>query len=105
MKNLLKKFLMILILIRTIYLMSEEYRVLVGKIEKNYLNNEIFKKLFNKYKIDGYIVQNDEYFNEHVDSSNDRLKFIITWFSRVCINFKEKNYLCKIDNTGSLPIR
>ena len=34
-------------------------------------------KLFKKYRIHGYIVpKNDEYFNEYVSSSNDRLKFI-----------------------------
>ena len=36
-----------------------------------------FKKLLNKYKIDGYIVpKNDEYFNEYIHSSQDRLKYI-----------------------------
>ena len=36
-----------------------------------------FKKLLKKYKIDGYIVpKNDDYFNEYVSSSKDRLKFI-----------------------------
>ena len=35
------------------------------------------KKLFIKYKISGYIVpKNDEYFNEYVHSSDDRLKYI-----------------------------
>ena len=35
------------------------------------------KNLFKKFNIDGYIIpKNDEYFNEYVDSSNDRLKFI-----------------------------
>ena len=38
---------------------------------------EKFKKLFKRYKIDGYIVpKNDEYFNEYIHSSKDRLKFI-----------------------------
>ena len=36
-----------------------------------------FKKLFSKYKIDGYIVpKNDEYFNEYIPAHKDRLKFI-----------------------------
>ena len=35
-----------------------------------------FIKLFKKFNIDGYIVpKNDEYFNEYVNPSNDRLKF------------------------------
>jgi len=35
------------------------------------------KKIFIKYKISGYIVpKNDEYFNEYVHSSDDRLKYI-----------------------------
>ncbi len=34
-------------------------------------------KLFNKNKIDGYIIpKNDEYFNEYVDKPKDRLKFV-----------------------------
>ena len=36
-----------------------------------------FKRLFKRYKIDGYIVpKNDDYFNEYVHSSKDKLKFI-----------------------------
>ena len=35
------------------------------------------KKLFHQYKIDGYIIpKNDEYFNEYVHPSKDRLRFI-----------------------------
>ena len=35
------------------------------------------KKLFKRYKIDGYIIpKNDEYFNEYVHFNKDRLKFI-----------------------------
>ena len=34
-------------------------------------------KLFNKNKINGYIIpKNDEYFNEYIHSSKDRLKFV-----------------------------
>ena len=36
-----------------------------------------FKKLLERYRIDGYIIpKNDEYFNEYVDKPKDRLKFI-----------------------------
>ena len=36
-----------------------------------------FKNLLKQYKLDGYIIpKNDEYFNEYVSQSNDRLKFI-----------------------------
>ena len=36
-----------------------------------------FKKILQDYRINGYIVpKNDEYFNEYVNSSQDRLKFI-----------------------------
>ena len=35
------------------------------------------KKFLKIYKLDGYIVpKNDEYFNEYVSPSNERLKFI-----------------------------
>ena len=34
-------------------------------------------KLFNKNKINGYIIpKNDEYFNEYIHKSKDRLKFV-----------------------------
>ena len=55
-----------------------------------------FKKLLKKYKIDGYIVpKNDEYFNEYVNSSNDRLKFISNFSGSAgfAIILKNKNYL------------
>ena len=55
-----------------------------------------FKKLLKKYKIDGYIVpKNDEYFNEYVSSSNDRLKFIsnFTGSAGFAIILQNKNYL------------
>ena len=54
------------------------------------------KKLFIKYEIDGYIVpKNDEYFNEYVNSSNDRLKFISNFSGSAgfSIILKKKNYL------------
>jgi len=35
------------------------------------------RKFLKIYKLDGYLVpKNDEYFNEYVSQSNDRLKFI-----------------------------
>ena len=38
---------------------------------------QILRKKFEKYKIDGYIIpKNDEYFNEYISSSEDRLKFL-----------------------------
>tara|TARA_Y100001970_G_C14191977_1_gene835939 strand:+ start:146 stop:1837 length:1692 start_codon:yes stop_codon:yes gene_type:complete len=55
-----------------------------------------FIKLFKKFNIDGYIVpKNDEYFNEYVNPSNDRLKFIsnFTGSAGIAVIFKNKNYL------------
>ena len=42
------------------------------------MNNIIkLKKLLKLFMIDGYIIpKNDEYFNEYVNQSSDRLKFI-----------------------------
>ena len=57
---------------------------------------ESLKKLLKKYKIDGYIVpKNDEYFNEYVSSSNDRLKFISNFSGSAgfAVILKNKNYL------------
>ena len=57
---------------------------------------ESIKKLLKKYKVDGYIVpKNDEYFNEYVSSSNDRLKFISNFSGSAgfAIILKNKNYL------------
>jgi len=54
------------------------------------------KKLLKKYKIDGYIIpKNDEYFNEYVSSSNDRLKFISNFSGSAgfAIILKNKNFL------------
>jgi len=37
----------------------------------------ILRKKFKKFNIDGYAIpKNDEYFNEYVNQSSDRLKFI-----------------------------
>ena len=54
------------------------------------------KKLFKKYRIDGYIVpKNDEYFNEYISSNNDRLKFISNFSGSAgfAVILKNKNYL------------
>ena len=54
------------------------------------------KKLLKKYKIDGYIIpKNDEYFNEYVNSSHDRLKFISNFSGSAgfAIILKNKNFL------------
>jgi len=54
------------------------------------------KKLFKKHKIDGYIIpKNDEYFNEYIHSSKDRLKFISNFSGSAgfAIILKNKNYL------------
>ena len=54
------------------------------------------KNLFKKFNIDGYIIpKNDEYFNEYVDSSNDRLKFISNFSGSAgfAVILKNKNFL------------
>ena len=53
-------------------------------------------KLFNKNKINGYIIpKNDEYFNEYIHNSKDRLKFVsdFTGSAGFAIIFKNQNYL------------
>ena len=55
-----------------------------------------FKKLFKRHRIDGYIVpKNDEYFNEYVHSSKDRLKFISNFSGSAgfAVILKNKSYL------------
>jgi len=54
------------------------------------------KKLFKRYRIDGYIIpKNDEYFNEYVHLSKDRLKFVSNFSGSAgfAIILKNKNYL------------
>ena len=54
------------------------------------------KKILNKFRLDGYIVpKNDEYFNEYVHSSKDRLKFITNFSGSAgfAIILKNVNYL------------
>ena len=54
------------------------------------------KKLLSDYKIDGYIIpKNDEYFNEYIETSKDRLKYISKFSGSAgfAIILKNKNYL------------
>ena len=54
------------------------------------------RKLFDKYNIDGYIIpKNDEYFNEYIQESKDRLKFISNFSGSAgfAVILKNKNYL------------
>jgi len=59
-------------------------------------NLKNLKKLFNNYKIDGYIVpKNDEFFSEYIHESKDNLKFISNFSGSygLALILKEKNYL------------
>ena len=54
------------------------------------------RKFFRSFMIDGYLVpKNDEYFNEYVSQSSDRLKFISNFSGSAgfAIILKKKNYL------------
>ena len=54
------------------------------------------KKILKIYKLDGYLVpKNDEYFNEYVSKSNDRLKFITNFSGSAgfAIILRNENYL------------
>ena len=54
------------------------------------------RKFLKIYKLDGYLVpKNDEYFNEYVNKSKDRLKFISNFSGSAgfAIILKNKNYL------------
>ncbi len=54
------------------------------------------RKLFNNYKIDGYIVpKNDEFFGEYVKESKDNLKFISNFSGSYgfALILKKDNYL------------
>ena len=55
-----------------------------------------FLFLLDKFKIDGYIIpKNDEYFNEYISSSEDRLKFLSNFSGSAgfAIILKNKRYL------------
>ena len=54
------------------------------------------RKLLEIYKLDGYLIpKNDEYFNEYVSKTSDRLKFISNFSGSAgfAIILKNKNYL------------
>ena len=54
------------------------------------------KKSFKSFMIDGYLVpKNDDYFNEYVSESEDRLKFISNFSGSAgfALILKNKNYL------------
>ena len=54
------------------------------------------RKFFKSFMIDGYLVpKNDEYFNEYVSQSSDRLKFISNFSGSAgfALILKNKNYL------------
>ena len=54
------------------------------------------RKFFRSFMIDGYLVpKNDEYFNEYVSQSSDRLKFISNFSGSAgfAVILKNKNYL------------
>ena len=54
------------------------------------------RKFFSEFMIDGYIIpKNDEYFNEYVSQSKDRLKFISNFSGSAgfAVILKNKNYL------------
>ena len=61
------------------------------------MNNLVkIKKILKMYNLDGYLVpKNDEYFNEYVNPSSDRLKFISNFSGSAgfAIILKNKNYL------------
>jgi len=59
-------------------------------------NIKKLRKFFRSFMIDGYLVpKNDEYFNEYVNQSSDRLKFISNFSGSAgfAIILKNKNYL------------
>jgi len=59
-------------------------------------NIKKLRKFFRSFKIDGYLVpKNDEFFNEYVKQSSDRLKFISNFSGSAgsAIILKNKNYL------------
>ena len=67
------------------------------KIKKNRMNKLIkLRKFFKIYKLDGYVVpKNDEYFNEYISRSSDRLKFISNFSGSAgfAVILKNKKYL------------
>ena len=78
------------------------------KSKKNKMNKLIkLRKFIKIYKLDGYLVpKNDEYFNEYVSQSSDRLKFISNFSGSAgfAIILKNKNYLF-VDGRYSVQAR
>ncbi len=65
------------------------------------------RKFLKIYKLDGYLVpKNDEYFNEYVNQSSDRLKFISNFSGSAgfAVILKNKNYLF-VDGRYTLQAR
>ena len=65
------------------------------------------RKLIKTYNLDGYLIpKNDEYFNEYVNQSNDRLKFISNFSGSAgfAIILKKNNYLF-VDGRYSIQAR
>ncbi len=65
------------------------------------------KKLFNKHKIDGYLIpKNDEFFNEYVSEEKDNLNFISNFSGSYgfALILKKKNYLF-VDGRYSLQAK
>ena len=56
------------------------------------------KKLFNTYRIDGYVIpKNDEFFGEYIPESKDHLKFISNFsgsYGFALILKKKKLFIC-----------
>jgi len=70
-------------------------------------NIKKLRKFFRSFMIDGYLVpKNDEYFNEYVSQSNDRLKFISNFSGSAgfAIILKNKNFLF-VDGRYSIQSR
>ena len=65
-------------------------------------NIKKLRKFFRSFMIDGYLVpKNDEYFNEYVSQSNDRLKFISNFSGSAgfAIILKNKNFCLLTEDT------
>ena len=57
---------------------------------------EKLTKIFNREKIDGYIIpKNDEFFGEYIPEYNDRLNYISNFsgYYGFALILKDKNYL------------
>ena len=67
------------------------------EIKENKVNKiKDIRKLFKLFNIDGFLVpKNDEYFNEYIKESSDRLKFISNFSGSAgfALILKNENYL------------